>query len=498
MAGPTTQDEFERGYNFYRGLNTKEGDAKALEVGRQFQAWQKAQANAPRQPVQYDPMKSVKNFLPSLGSAVSDLGSAISSPIDTSKAVANLIASGGANLLQEGVNLTGSDYQVPNQDAGEEFAGMLDERYGSMDALKTTAMNDPAGLLMDLSSVFTGGGTAVAKTGGRLSSKVKAAGESVANFGAKLDPLTGIIKAPVAAFESMTGQPVSRQLYQQAMKPSNTIRPNKKKQLLDDGLELGATPTTRSMNKVEARKQQVFNEIESIEAGVNASATSPPARLFDHVDDVKNDYRPPILNSADALAAIDKVVDAQLESLYHNGGQRLTVADLARIKRHIYKNVSWDKKVGKNQIDQPSQETMKAIARSAKEMIEEIVPDVKVLNDEYGKIANVQEKLQIPAGGRSGNNNILGIGAPIATATGAAVAGNPGAFIGGSIGVLDMAVPKALAAIGTNRLGKQVRRPNNYFKTASLAGRYEQAALRDKEEREQERVARENKRKDIL
>ena len=225
-----------------------------------------------QQPVDYEFSKSVENFFPSLAAAGGDLAHAVMNPIDTLTAVGNLALSGGANLVQKAVDLTGSDYQVPNQEAGEAFAGMLDERYGSMDALKTTAMNDPAGLLMDLSSVLTGGGSAVAKVGGQAT-KI---GNAIDKVGNVIDPLTGVVKAPVAAVEAMTGQPISRQLYQSAMKPSTTIPTNQRVELLDQGQQLGATPTIRSQNKIEAKKRSVYDEIEALENSVDAILLENP------------------------------------------------------------------------------------------------------------------------------------------------------------------------------------------------------------------------------
>lgn len=484
-----TADDYKRAYEVYKNAGQID---KAKEIGRQFQVFQQQQRELQNQPVQYDPMKSLENFGPSLLNAGADLAHAVMSPIDTATAVGNLALSGAANLGQVGLDLADVDYQVPNQEAGEAFAGMLDERYGSMDALKTTAMNDPAGLLMDLSSVFTGGGTAAAKTGG----KIGKAGEAIAKVGAALDPLTGVVKAPVAAIEASTGQPLSRQLYQSAMKPSTTIAKNQRVELLDAGLELGATPTIRSQNKIESQKQAVYDNIESLENSVDASVMADSGRLFEHVGDVRRDYNPPILNSAEALAAIDKVVDAQLEALYLNGSQPLTVKDLSRIKRHIYNNVSYDKRLANRNIDKPSEETMKAIARSAKEQIEEIIPEIKGLNAEYGKITNVQNKIQNPAAARIGNRDLIGIGAPMKAGVGGVVDGGSGAVIGAGVGMLDAPVTKSNLAIATNRAGKVVRSPNNPFKTASLAGRYEQAVLADEQEREREKQKRELRRKD--
>lgn len=512
-----TEQQYKDAYAFYRrkGLNDK-----AQAVAEQYKQFQANQQPAPApQPVDYQFSESAKNFLPSLGSALGDLYYAVSNPVDTAVAVGNLARSGVANagqILQDALpesavsnmnrfgNAVGlreqpvdnaKDYRIPGQEAGEEFAGMLDNRYGSWDATKTTMMQDPAGVLLDASSLLTGGGTAVARlpgTMGRVGQKVRQAGEF-------LDPITGAIKAPVAALEAYTGKPLSNTLYESAMKPSTTLSPAQRKKLVEDGLEFGATPTARSVDKLEAQKQKVFREIEDMEdASQIFGKLSDPQDLFKYVDDVRNEYAPPILNSGEALRAIDKVVEQQLEAIYLNGGQQLSVQDLARIKRKIYEQVSFDKSFGKGNIDKPSEKTMKAIARSAKEAIEELLPGVREYNELYGDIANVQRKLQVPAANRVGNRDMMGIGAPLKTGVGGAVGGQPGAVVGAGLGILDMPVAKANAAIAIKDAGKAVRSRgvSNAVVAGAIAGRYEQAVLADEEERERERQERELKRQD--
>ena len=473
--------------------------AKILANAKQYGALKKlAGVYKQSQPVDYKPMESVRNFLPSLGGVVSDIGTAVMSPIDTANAVGNLALSGGANLLQTGYDLAGSDYQVPNQEAGEAFAGMLDDRYGSMDALKRTAMEDPAGILLDLSSILTGGGGAVAKIGG----KVGAMGQKVADVGRFIDPITGAIKLPVAAIERKTGKPISTYLYESAMKPSTTLTPDARKNLLETAMDLNARPNVKSVEKLKRQQQGVFDEISEIENSAGAKAFGdfvPNSELFTGIPEVAAKYAPPSTTARADLKSIAKVMQDQLDSIEAMGipGSRLSIDDLTKIKRNIYEKVKFDEGQLAGRMDRPTERTYKAIARAAKEQLEIYIPEVKELNKLYGDIAQVQKKLQIPASNRIGNRDVMGIGVPLKTGVGAGVNGSVGAGLGVLAGLMDTPSIKASLGINARRAGKVIRDPqtSGILRDASLSGRY-QGALTDEEERRRERELKEAQRKD--
>jgi len=497
--------------------------AKILANAKQYGALKKlAGVYKQSQPVDYQAMESVRNFLPSLGGAVSDIGSAVMNPIDTGKAVLNLgnsALSNAGQMMQDALpesvvsnmnrlenTLTGRDLptenakdtQRPNQEAGEAFAGMLDDRYGSMDALKTTAMEDPAGLLLDLSSILTGGGGAAAKVGG----KVGAMGQKVADVGRFIDPITGAVKAPVAAIEKLTGKPISTYLYESAMKPSTTLTPDARKNLLETAMDLNARPNVKSVEKLKRQQQGVFDEISEIENSAGAKAFGdfvPNSELFTGIPEVAAKYAPPSTTARADLKSIAKVMQDQLDSIEAMGipGSQLSIDDLTKIKRNIYEKVKFDEGQLAGRMDRPTERTYKAIARAAKEQLEIYIPEVKELNKLYGDIAQVQKKLQIPASNRIGNRDLIGIGAPIKAGAGAAMSGSAGTAAGVLAGLIDTPSIKASLGINAKRAGKVVRDPatSNILRGASLAGRY-QGALTDEEERRRERELKEAQRKD--
>ena len=77
----------------------------------------------------------------------------------------------------------------------QAFAKALEDRYGSMDAVRRTGVTDPLGFLGDVSMILSGGGTAAARlpgTAGRI-------GESLATAGRVIDPLSAIAAVPEAS-----------------------------------------------------------------------------------------------------------------------------------------------------------------------------------------------------------------------------------------------------------------------------------------------------------
>lgn len=113
---------------------------------------------------------------------------------------ASNIPESSAALLQGFVNLPAS-VQTLGQAAAAVIGGdqndptvkaitaMLEDRYGSLDALKRTAITDPVGIAGDLSMVLTAGGSAAA----RLPGMAGRIGEGVATAGRVLDPLSAAV-----------------------------------------------------------------------------------------------------------------------------------------------------------------------------------------------------------------------------------------------------------------------------------------------------------------
>jgi hypothetical protein len=115
------------------------------------------------------------------------------------QAVSNIPESAAA-LLQGFVNLPASVQTLgqaaaaviggdQNDPTVKAIAAMLEDRYGSLDALKRTAITDPVGIAGDLSMVLTAGGS----TAARLPGMAGRIGEGVATAGRALDPISAAV-----------------------------------------------------------------------------------------------------------------------------------------------------------------------------------------------------------------------------------------------------------------------------------------------------------------
>lgn len=126
------------------------------------------------------------NILPSAGKMVGDIYQAFSNPIDTAKGLGN-IALGTAEKL------------IPGEQGQEKYANAVGQffkdRYGSVDNLKQTVINDPVGFASDLATVMTAGGAIASKVGtvSKLS-KLAEVGKTVSNVGKAIEPISAITK----------------------------------------------------------------------------------------------------------------------------------------------------------------------------------------------------------------------------------------------------------------------------------------------------------------
>ena len=462
-------------------------------------------AAAVNEGVDFDLGTMVSNIPSSLYNVAADTAQAVMNPIDTLYAAGSLAKSGLHNAAQEVNEFIGPEttaainrfgnaiglqerpttveglegYQIEGQGEGEAFAGALDDRYGSVDNAKTTLMEDPAGMLLDVASLVSGAG-AGAKAGLKSAGLDTKLADSVIDAGTSLSPLSGSVRRPTAIAEELMGQPLSRKLYQSAMKPSTTLPEAERARLLDAGLEVGATPTKRSLEKVQGKKEKLGAAIGEAEGALTQKDVEIPSnKLFTYVDEVQRDFVPLNPNAKSNMEKIDKVVEDMRGGIYFAGG-RLTPQDVAKIKRNIYQTVSYDKKLGDNRkIDDVQEATLKAIAKAAKEQLEILDPQLAQINAAYGKVSEVQRKIQNPAAARIGNRDLVGIGAPLKIGAGAATGGGPGAILGALQGVIDAPTVKSNLAILTNRTGKLLRDPT-YQKleiAAGQGGRLEEEAL---------------------
>ena len=103
-------------------------------------------------------VSAVKNFPSSVGSMLGDIYQAVSSPVQTTKAVLDLGAGVLQNVLPEKlVQMIGED--KPSRELASKVGQHYVQRYGSVEGAKRALATDPAGVMADLSTVLTAGAT---------------------------------------------------------------------------------------------------------------------------------------------------------------------------------------------------------------------------------------------------------------------------------------------------------------------------------------------------
>lgn len=108
--------------------------------------------------------QAISNLPESFGNLVGGLYQAVTSPLQTGKAVLDVAAGGLQNILPERlVQAIGED--KASRDVANKVGQMYVERYGGVENAKRTIANDPAGFMADVSTALTGVGGVVPKAG---------------------------------------------------------------------------------------------------------------------------------------------------------------------------------------------------------------------------------------------------------------------------------------------------------------------------------------------
>ena len=124
---------------------------------------------------------AVKNLPRSALQLGKDIVHPVMHPIDTAKSLYGM-ASGGVQKLIPG--------EQENEAQWDAVTSFFKNRLGGVENLKRTLMEDPAGLVADLSTVLSGGGTLAA----RLPGMAGRAGKATARLGSAIDPASAVVR----------------------------------------------------------------------------------------------------------------------------------------------------------------------------------------------------------------------------------------------------------------------------------------------------------------
>lgn len=134
------------------------------------------------------PLEALSNLPSSTYNLVTTLVEAVASPVDTAKAIGNVMYGGLQKALPDGAErFIGKDRESINafNSLAEFYAG----RYGSVEGFKRAVAEDPAGILADFASVLTGVGAGARVAG------AGATAQKISKFASAIEPVTATAKA---------------------------------------------------------------------------------------------------------------------------------------------------------------------------------------------------------------------------------------------------------------------------------------------------------------
>jgi hypothetical protein len=391
------------------------------------------------EPVEFSAMEMLTN-IPSSGKQYGeDILSMIMHPIDTTKAIGGLgmsaLSKGQRNVqeLAAGVEIPeGEDEALANavMQAGKE-------RYGSVDALKRTLMEDPVGALGDVAGLTGVGGAAKIPGMARVASAI--------------EPLSIASKAPRALANKVDPQ----KLYQSAVKFSTTMDSGKRKAAIQTALDQGLMPTAKGVEKLEGSLAELNSGLNKVIAeSVNSGERINTKEVFRYINDLRKTKGGTRIEADKDLAEIDKIVSGFEERMIDQ--DFMTPAELQDFKVDAYDKINWDVR---NKTGTPVKEdTFKTMARASKDAMEAAVPETHGLNAQLGDLYNLRDPLT-KAQKRLDNRNLISINTPMNIGGGGLIGQLFGSVEAGTIGGMVVSVlsnPKAKAkiAIGLNKIQK--------------------------------------------
>jgi hypothetical protein len=411
-----------------------------------------SQFGAPKQPKQPKPLtwgdaakQGLSNIPSSAGRFAGDMYDAVTSPVQTVKALGN-------TALGYGQLLTGSDGEEKKLAQG--MNAYFADRYGSQEGFKKALAQDPVGVLADMSTVFTGVG-GVAKGGATLAAKAGMAGRAVdiagavgrgaSAIGAATDPvalagkLSPIVTKPAGMVKGwlLAGQPLEEKLMTSALKPSTTLAPDVRQGIVRTALEEKILPNNAGYEKL----QGLLGEQRKLIGSMIGDESPTVLNVNDALEAARQSNWGGIHSNTVAPSAAQRAAERVFKDFADTYGDTITLEKAQEIKTKT--NAALNEKQKYGVLAGPGDEAQKALVKAVKEKIEKAVPDISEENATLGAFMALDNNQIERAIARSQNNNMFGLTAgqmasakfgAAGSAAGGILAGIPGVIVGGLLG----------------------------------------------------------------
>jgi len=403
--------------------------------------------DSPVNKFEFSAAETAKNFLPSLGTELGYLADAVTSPVQTGKALINLFT----GVVQKA---------IPGVQNSEKHADALikyySNKYGSKEQFLRYLQEQPAAVLGDAAMILTGGGSTVRLAGvlGKTNNIVSKLGTGIQKTGAAIDPLNLTLNTGgVAATKAIDkfAPDLASDLYQSAMKPTGTLAERKRvvKTALDNDIPLNI----EGVGKLELLINDVGSRLDNlILESTNTGKKIPVSKIFEMLQKTREQMKGAKFGVKNKLAELKAFEDKLKADLNLGKFKSLSADELQTLKRSLYEENNWNTKKQKG--TSGGEQAISDTGRITKELIEEIIPEAKATNKTFGDLLELKPVLE-RAVGRIGGRDSISIGGGIKASGGAAVAGPFGAKVAVAQSIFDLPGPKSKAARMIARKSRQ-------------------------------------------
>lgn len=409
--------------------------------------------------------ETIKNIPSSALQLGKDIIEPILSPIETAKSIGVLaqgvVEKGVKNIaaiVPEDVPIIGPaaaaiDLGVTeNEEVANAVGDFINERYGSVDAFKATVQEDPVGVLADVAGLLTGGSTLVPKAG-----KIGAIGKAVETLGKAVDPLNISVSAVKAAAKATNAgkiipQALPEKLLESALKFRPSIKPKQRASMTKTALAQGIMPTVSGLRDITDKLDVLNTSLDVIiDTATAEGKTIPKSAVFTKLKELRRDLGGVKVNAPADLKVIDKMAKEFDLNLRRLKKDRITPRELQGLKTDAYDRINFDVKAGTAEAAKSA--TAGAIAKGAKEAVEQLDPSVQGINRKMGDLLELKIELEKVVG-RLDNRNLISLDTAAKIGGGGAAAGPAGATVGVAASVFGNPRVKARTALTLENLRK--------------------------------------------
>jgi len=379
-----------------------------------------------------DAVQSLKNYPGSMVQAGKNAYNALSHPQQTAEAVGGLFKSLAAKV--------GKGYGFPQPEGAEDAANAagqaLKNRYGGLNEIRNTVINDPFGVQMDIASV----GMPLGGMPGRVLAAV--------------DPVNIALNAAKAPLKPLIPKKLPEALYKHALKLnfpeelsdtdiSASLQAGMQKRITGD--EAGRSKLKESIKPLKPKVEEAIDQATAAGEMVRADA------LWEFFNDLRADASGVKVKGPERLAKID-AIEADLRAQVGNRWE-LTPREMQDFKTDAYEEIYKAGKKGKTR----QAEIISESARGAKTELERVVPEVAGVNEELHRLMTLNRPLKKAVRANPGHyGNLLRGTAPAVAGTLAHMALGPVYGLPAAVATYLATKPgsKAKLAMALNRIQK--------------------------------------------